>query len=63
MFMSIDSIREKLDNIDFDKWTESKKKRQLRGKEFEEIRNSFQEVMNVLWKVGHSFKDLLLPQR
>lgn len=63
MFMSIDSIREKLDNIDFDKWTESKKKRQLRGKEFEEIRNSFQEVMNVLWKVGHSFKDLLLSQR
>ena len=61
--MSIDSIREKLDNIDFDKWTESKKKRQLRGKEFEEIRNSFQEVMNVLWKVGHSFKDLLLSQR
>ena len=63
MFMSIDYIREKLDNIDFDKWTESKKKRQLRGKEFEEIRNSFQEVMNVLWKVGHSFKDLLLSQR
>ena len=61
--MSIDSIREKLDNIDFDKWTESKKKRQLRGKEFEEIRNSFQEVMNVLWKVGHSFKDLLLSQK
>lgn len=61
--MSIDSIREKLDNIDFDKWTESKKKRQLRGKEFEEIRNSFQEVMNILWKVGHSFKDLLLSQR
>ena len=38
--MSIDSIREKLDDIDFDKWTEPEKKRQLRHKEFEEIRNT-----------------------